>query len=104
MSGWLLRRAGGARYSDWFKALPRSPGINWNAVREPQVWLAIVQNVVGALAAGAIAMALGIGHPYWAVVSVIAVIPPPHARHSISRSIHRHEPRKHRRDGRDTDA
>lgn len=89
MSGWLLRRAGGARYADWFKDLPRSPRVRWAAIREPQVWLAITQTVVGALAAGAIAMALGIGHPYWAVVSVVAVIPPPHARHSISRAIHR---------------
>lgn len=89
MSGWLLRRIAGRRHADWFKTLPRSPRIRWSAAREPQLWLAVAQNVVGALLAGALAMAFGIGHPYWAVVSVIAVIPPPHARHSISRAVHR---------------
>jgi hypothetical protein len=89
MSGWLLRRAAGGRHADWFKSLPRSPRVRWSAAREPQLWLAVAQNVVGALLAGALAMAFGIGHPYWAVVSVVAVIPPPHARHSISRALHR---------------
>lgn len=89
MSGWLVRRMGGALRASWFKPLPRSPRVRWGAVRDAAVWLAIAQNVVGTLVAGAAAMALGIGHPYWAVVSVVAVIPPPHARHSISRAIHR---------------
>ncbi len=89
LSGWLLRRASGDQHAEWFKSLERSPSVNWSAARHPRVWLTITQSVIGALAAGALAMACGIGHPYWAVVSVIAVIPPPHARHSISRAIHR---------------
>lgn len=89
MSGWVLRRAGGQRGAEFFKPLPRLPRITTQALRDPAVWLAVAQNVVGVLLVGALATALGIGHPYWAVVSVVAVIPPPRARHSISRAIHR---------------
>ncbi|AMB57732.1 FUSC family protein [Microterricola viridarii] len=89
MSGWLLRRAGRERDDGWFQQLTRSPRVRWAAVREAALWVAVAQNVFGALLAGAVATAIGIGHPYWAVVSVVAVIPPPHARHSISRSVHR---------------
>jgi uncharacterized membrane protein YccC len=45
--------------------------------------------VLGSLVAGGLAVIAGIGHPYWAVVSVVAVLPPPGARHSTSRAFHR---------------
>ncbi|QDZ14886.1 FUSC family protein [Humibacter ginsenosidimutans] len=57
--------------------------------RNPRVWLAVAQNGIGALVAGGIALGLGIGHPYWAVVSLVAVIPPPHGPNSAGRAIER---------------
>ncbi len=89
MSGWAVRRLAGDRSNDLFKPLPRRPRLHPAAYRDPQVWSTIAQNVVGALAAGGLAVAAGIGHPYWAVVSVVAVLPPPRAAHSVSRAIHR---------------
>jgi Predicted membrane protein len=89
MSGWALRRMAGDRTSVLFKSLPHRPKRRHHPWRDPAVLTSIAQSLIGVLAAGAIAMALGIGHPYWAVVSVIAVLPPPGARNSISRSLHR---------------
>ncbi|WP_241977038.1 FUSC family protein [Cryobacterium sp. Sr8] len=89
MSGWVIRRLAGDRSTDLFKRLPREGRLHSAAYRDRQVWLTIAQNLVGVLAAGGIALLVGIGHPYWAVVSVVAVLPPPHARHSTSRAIHR---------------
>nr|WP_158251616.1 FUSC family protein [Cryobacterium sp. M91] len=51
--------------------------------------VSIAQNVAGALAAGSLALVAGVEHPYWAVVSVVAVLPPPGAKHSVSRAFHR---------------
>lgn len=89
MSGWAVRRLAGDRSHDLFKPLPRRPRLHAAAYRDRQVWFTIAQNVVGVLAAGGLAVAAGIGHPYWAVVSVVAVLPPPRAAHSISRAVHR---------------
>lgn len=91
LSGWVLRRAvarPGASGSA-FKPLRAAAPIRWAALRDAAVWRTIAQHVIAGLAAGAIALALGIGHPYWAVVSVAAVIPPPGAAHSVSRAWHR---------------
>ena len=87
MSGWLLRRAAPDR--GLFKTLPRQPTVNLAAYRDKLVWLSIGQMLVGVLVAGGLAVLVGIGHPYWAVVSVVAVLPPPGARHSTSRAFHR---------------
>ncbi|QTX03908.1 FUSC family protein [Agromyces archimandritae] len=89
LSGWMLRRFGGARVARLLKTLPKEPAVRVEAVRDPAVWLNIVEVVVGAAAAGAIALAFGIGHPYWAVVTLVAVVPPAGAAHSTSRSVHR---------------
>jgi uncharacterized membrane protein YccC len=89
MSGWGLRRLAGDHSSELFKALPREALVRPKAYRDPQVWLTIAQNVVGVLLAGGLAILVGIGHPYWAVVSVVAVLPPPRAAHSTSRAVHR---------------
>ncbi|UOE42551.1 FUSC family protein [Agromyces larvae] len=86
LSGWLLRRLFGPGR---FKPLRAPTPVRWAALADPRVWLAIGQHVVGALAAGAAALLLGIGHPYWAVVSVSAVIPPAGAAHSFARAWHR---------------
>ncbi|MRG61110.1 FUSC family protein [Agromyces sp. CFH 90414] len=85
LSGRLLRRVGSAR----FKPLRPPAPVRWSAVRDPAVWTVIALHVVGALLAGGIALASGLGHPYWAVVSVCAVIPPAGAAHSLSRAWHR---------------
>ncbi|WP_022885977.1 FUSC family protein [Glaciibacter superstes] len=89
MSGWLLRRVAGTKRAELFKKLPRRSSVRRAAWRDSRVWLAIAQNIVGVLIAGGLAMLVGIGHPYWAVVSVVAVIPPPGAAHSTSRAVHR---------------
>ena len=89
MSGALLRRAAPERSAPLFKELPRQPRVNLAAYRDGRVWLSIGQMVVGSLIAGGLAILVGIGHPYWAVVSVVAVMPPPGARHSTSRAFHR---------------
>jgi uncharacterized membrane protein YccC len=89
MSGWLLRRLAPGRAAPLFKQLPRQPLVDLAAYRNGRVWLSIGQMVLGSLVAGGLAVIAGIGHPYWAVVSVVAVLPPPGARHSTSRAFHR---------------
>ncbi|WP_285115803.1 FUSC family protein [Leifsonia sp. fls2-241-R2A-40a] len=94
MSGWAIRRITGpsrgvlAR-SGLVPELRRRPVTDPSALRDPRVWLTVAQNVVGVLVAGGIAFAFGFGHAYWAIVSLVAVIPPARAAHSISRSLHR---------------
>ncbi|WP_084620644.1 FUSC family protein [Agromyces italicus] len=89
MSGWLLRRLSGSRAERAFRSLPRRTPSRRRGYTDPRLWLNVAQNVLAALLAGAIALALGIGHPYWAVVSAIAVIPPARAAHTVSRAVHR---------------
>lgn len=90
MSGWLLRRlVGSASNAVLLKDLRRRPMLDATAIRDARVWLTVAQNVAGVLIAGGIALAFGLGHAYWAVVSLVAVIPPARAAHSISRSVHR---------------
>lgn len=89
MSGWLVRRLAGDRRSVLLKELRRRPQVDRTVLADPRVWLTVAQNVVGVVIAGAVAVAFGFGHAYWAVVSLVAVIPPARAAHSISRSLHR---------------
>ncbi|MBW8871320.1 MAG: FUSC family protein [Leifsonia sp.] len=94
MSGWAIRRLPGASrgaLARWgfVTELRRRPTVDLAALRDPRVWLTVVQNVAGVLIAGGIALSFGFGHAYWAVVSVVAVIPPARAAHSLSRSLHR---------------
>ncbi|GAA1439956.1 FUSC family protein [Leifsonia poae] len=93
MSGWLLRRARGLDRGVFgelfFKELRRAPSVDRGAVRDLRVWLTIAQNLLGVLIAGGIALLFGLGHAYWAIVSLVAVIPPARSAHSISRSVHR---------------
>lgn len=92
MSGWLLRLGVDVdRITASFKLLkplPRRAVLRPRAWCDPGVWLNITQVAVGGLVAGAIATSIGLGHSYWAVVSVIAVIPPTRAPYSISRAVH----------------
>lgn len=93
LSGWVVRRWAGDRAARTgavlLKKLHRRPGVDTTVFQDGRVWLTAAQNVVGVLIAGGAALALGLGHAYWAVVSLVAVIPPARAAHSISRSLHR---------------
>ncbi|MET0976720.1 MAG: FUSC family protein [Leifsonia sp.] len=89
LSGWSLRRALGPRGAAAFTPLSPIAPLRPEALRDRTVWLNIAQNVVAAVAAGAVAAGLGIGHPYWAVVGAVAVVPPPGAAHSLARAWHR---------------
>ncbi|MCX7523285.1 FUSC family protein [Microbacterium sp. STN6] len=89
MSGWMLRRTAGVRRPTLFKTLPRRSRYRPAAWRDGRLWLSIAQNLVGVIVAGWLATLIGAGHSYWAVVSVVAVLPPPRAAHSIARSVHR---------------
>jgi flagellar biosynthesis protein FliQ len=89
MSGWALRQLAGDHTSELFKVLPRQTSARPRAWRSPRVWLTILQTVVGVLVAGGLAVLVGIGHPYWAVVAVVAVLPAAGGRHSVSRAYHR---------------
>lgn len=94
MSGWAIRRLPGVEggvLARWglVTELRRRPALDLAALRDPRVWLTVAQNVLGVVVAGGVALTFGLGHAYWAVVSVVAVIPPARAAHSISRSLHR---------------
>jgi hypothetical protein len=89
MSGWVVRRFSGDRRSVLLKELRRHPQVDATVFADPRVWLTVAQNVLGVLVAGGIALIFGFGHAYWAVVSLVAVVPPARAAHSISRSLHR---------------
>ncbi|AWB89669.1 FUSC family protein [Salinibacterium hongtaonis] len=89
MSGWMLRTLGGQRMAHRFRPLHRTPVRRLAAVRDAVVWRTIAATSGAALLAGAIALLLGIGRPYWAVVTVVAVMPLAHASFSFSRSLHR---------------
>ena len=88
LSGWGVRRLAPGEAAV-FKPLEREAPVDWAAAVRPSVWLNIAEHAVAALVAGTIAVLLGIGHPYWAVVSVAAVIPPAGAAHSVARAWHR---------------
>lgn len=83
LSGYLLRRAGVG-----FKPLGERR-MRPEAVRDPLVWLNIVLTLAAGLLAGAVALTFGIGHPYWAVIGAIAVVPSAGAAHSLARAWHR---------------
>ncbi|MFF2370986.1 FUSC family protein [Agromyces sp. NPDC058110] len=89
MSGWLLRRAAPGRTAAVFRDLPRRTSMRAEAMRDARLWVNVAQNVVAALVAGALALVVGLGHPYWAVVSAVAVIPPARAAHTAQRAVHR---------------
>ena len=89
MSGWVIRRLAGDRHAHHFRALPRSPHRSFSALKDEVVIRAAVVAVFGGLVTGAIALASGIGHPYWAVVAVVAVLPLAYAPFSLTRAWHR---------------
>lgn len=95
MSGWLLRHI----LLRWnvqpetnailIKKLYRIPSVDTAAFLDARVWMTVIQNSVAVCVAGGLALSLGLGHPYWAVITVVAALPPARAAHSLSRSLHR---------------
>ncbi|GAA2046445.1 FUSC family protein [Agromyces tropicus] len=89
LSGSVLRRMAGPRGARLLRELEREAPVRRAAATDRAVWANAIEQVVAALAAGAVAVAFGLGHPYWAVVSVVAVIPPAGAARTLSRAWHR---------------
>lgn len=89
LSGWLIRSAVERSGRRALRPLLRTPELRPARLRSAEVWLSVAQTVLAALAAGVLALGLGQGHAYWAVVSAVAVIPPAGAPHSVSRALHR---------------
>jgi hypothetical protein len=89
MSGWVVRRLAPRAMRGVFESLDRLPERGRPVLRDRRVWLGVVQNGVGVLVAAGIALGLGVGHPYWAVVAVAAVMPPPFRPHSLARTVER---------------
>lgn len=89
MSGWMLRKVGGNRLAHRFRPLHRTPVRTLAVLRDAVVWRTIAATAGAGLLAGGISLAFGIGRPYWAVVTVVAVMPLAHASFSFSRAMHR---------------
>ena len=90
MSGWLLRKIFHSQADRfYFKPLAREPKLQWQLLKNREIWGIIALNCAGLLLAGGLALALNIGHAYWAVLAVIAVVPPPFMRLSLRRGVHR---------------
>ncbi|ARC57343.1 hypothetical protein AS850_09670 [Frondihabitans sp. 762G35] len=89
LAGWGLRARFGPGHPALFRPLARRPRRTRATLRDPIVIEYAVLNAVGALAAGAIALAIGLGHSYWAVISLVACLPAANARHSPARALHR---------------
>ncbi|GAA4404906.1 hypothetical protein GCM10023147_47720 [Tsukamurella soli] len=94
MSGWIVRRfapedAHGPVADVALKQLRRAPIVDVAAVREPQVWWTILRDIVGVVAAGAIAYAVHGGRPYWAMVAAISVLPVTKAPDRLVRALER---------------
>ncbi|MWB99904.1 FUSC family protein [Agromyces sp. MMS17-SY077] len=89
MSGWVLRRAAAARGIRPFKDLARDLAVRPAALVDGRVWIQIAQLCAASAIVWVVADLLDLGHPYWALVSAVAAIPPPGAAHTISRAWHR---------------
>ena len=90
MSGWLLRKIFHSQADRfYFKPLAREPKLQWHLIKNGEVWQIIALNMAGLVLAGLAALLLGVGHAYWAVLAVIAVVPPPFMRLSLRRGVQR---------------
>lgn len=89
LSGWIVRHTTGLEASGRLKPLEPRSRPHRDAWTDRRVGLVVVQILVGSAAATGIALLSGQGHAYWAVVSVVATLPSPHAPHTVTRAIHR---------------
>ena len=65
-----------------------APGIRM-IVKSSRQWLLLARFGVAAAAAGSLSTALGIGHPYWAIVAAIVPVAATSLGHSVTRATHR---------------
>lgn len=90
LSGTVPRRFWHARAPHAFRPFSPEPDRRMSTLRERALWETVALNVVGALVAGAVAESIpGLGHPYWAVIAVIATLPAMRQRHTLQRAMHR---------------
>jgi len=89
MSGWLFRRLPLTSSANLLSSLERVTELQPQSAMNAHVWSVIGLNVAGVLLAGTLAIALNVGHAYWAIVAVIAVMPAPYAPQTLTRGIHR---------------
>jgi len=93
MSGLWLRRGWPARAPAWLPPLAlgalrevRRRPLAW---RDPVVWWTAGEAAVGVVLAVVAVEAFGLGHAYWAAVTVVACIPRPHSTGFVTRIGHR---------------
>ncbi|WP_166873487.1 FUSC family protein [Salinibacterium sp. ZJ450] len=75
MSGWVLRKIAPRPARAVFRPLHRRPKRALAPVKERTYWYLALVNVIGVVGAWLLALASGIGHPYWAAVAVAAIMP-----------------------------
>ncbi|WP_285727005.1 FUSC family protein [Psychromicrobium xiongbiense] len=95
LSGWSIRwalRRWNAQHPGvqlLFKELRREPVVDLAALLDRRVWVSVAEYVLAVVAAGSLALAFGLGHTYWAIVTVVAVLPPPRAPQTFARAWNR---------------
>jgi hypothetical protein len=90
LSGTVPRRLWHARAPHAFRPFAPEADRRIATLRRRALWETVALNVVGALVAGAIAESVpGLGHPYWAVIAVVATLPAMRQRHTLQRAVHR---------------
>lgn len=87
--GYPVRAALGGRAPWLFAELRRRPERDAAVLRDPALWRLVLLVVGGALTAGALALALGLPHPAWAVVAVVATLPAYGRPHDPGRAVRR---------------
>jgi hypothetical protein len=89
MVGFLVRAVWGESLRHRFRPLAEPPTRSLALLRTRALWETVGLNVAGALLAGGVAEVSGLGHPYWAVVAVLATLPAMRQRHTVQRAVHR---------------
>jgi len=90
MSGAVVRRVGHPRAPHAFRPLGDRKHRDLSVLRTAALWETVALNVVGALVAGAVAESVpGLGHPYWAVIAVVSILPALRQRHTVARAVQR---------------
>ncbi|GAA3806154.1 MULTISPECIES: FUSC family protein [Amycolatopsis] len=83
LSGWLFFDHDGDRTTSW------RAGLRAAVDRSSHEWPRAVKVFAAVLAAGLLAHALGLGHPYWATVAAAAVLQATHLQHTMHRFVQR---------------
>jgi len=83
LSGWLFFGSGRGRTTAW------RDGLRSALTRTSHEWPRAVKVFAAVLAAGLLAHAIGLGHPYWATVAAAAVLQATHLQHTMHRFLQR---------------